>query len=150
MAEAIARDILERGGVSGGGDRVLVESAGISAFDGGSLTPETFDALHALGIRHEGRSKRLTADMVRAADHVLAMTPSHAEAARRLVEGEPEHQAKIVPVDPSAPMEDPIGMGQDAYDRLAKRLRDMLPGRLGSLLGTREPRTGRCDQGAST
>jgi protein-tyrosine-phosphatase len=150
MAEAIARDILERGGVDSAGGRVLVESAGISAFDGGSLTPETLDALEALGIRHEGRSKRLTADMIRAADHVLAMTPSHAEAARRLVEGEPEHQAKIGSVDPSAPMEDPIGMGQDAYDRLAKRLRDLLPARLGSLLAMGGTRTGRCDQGAST
>lgn len=150
MAEAIARDILARGGVDAGGERILVESAGIAAFDGGAVSDEAIQALEALGISHEGRSKRLTAEMVRAADVVLAMTPSHAEAARRLVSGEPEHESKVMPVDPRSAMEDPIGMGQDAYDRLARRLQDWLPARLRDLLARRGEQAGHCDQGAST
>ena len=150
MAEAIARDILARGGVDAGGERILVESAGISALDGGAVSDETIGALEAIGIRHEGRSKRLTAEMIRAADAVLAMTPSHADAARRMVSGEPEHESKVMPVDPRAAMEDPIGMGQDAYDRLARRLRESLPARLQDVLARRGERADHCDQGAST
>ncbi len=150
MAEAIARDILARGGVDAGGERILVESAGIAAFDGGAVSDEALGALEALGIRHEGRSKRLTAEMIRAADVVLAMTPSHADAARRLVSGEAEHESKVMPVDPRAAMEDPIGMGQDAYDRLARRLRESLPARLRDLLARRGQQADHCDQGAST
>ncbi|MBU3729180.1 MAG: low molecular weight protein arginine phosphatase [Phycisphaerales bacterium] len=150
MAEAIARDMLARGVVDTGGGRVLVESAGIAALDGGAVSDETLEALEALGIRHEGRSKRLTAEMIRAADAVLAMTPSHAEAARRLVSGEPEHESKVMPVDPRAAMEDPIGMGQEAYDRLARWLVHALPARLREILAPRGTPSGHCDQGAST
>ena len=149
MAEAIAREILAREGAVAGGERVLVESAGIAALDGGAVSDETLGALSALGIRHEGRSKRLTADMVRAADVVLAMTPSHADAARRLVSGEQEHESKVMPVDPQAAMEDPIGMGQEAYDRLARVLRDLLPLRLRDVLAQRRANVDHCDQGAS-
>lgn len=149
MAEAIAREILAREGAVAGGERVLVESAGIAALDGGAVSDETLEALNALGIRHEGRSKRLTAEMVRAADVVLAMTPSHADAARRLVSGEREHESKVMPVDPRAAMEDPIGMGQDAYDRLARVLRDLLPLRLRDVLAQRRANVDHCDQGAS-
>lgn len=150
MAEAIARDILARGGVGTGGERILVESAGIAALDGGAVSDEAIQALETLGIRHEGRSKRLTAEMIRAADAVLAMTPSHADAARRLVLGEPEHESKVMPVDARSAMDDPIGMGQDAYDRLARRLRDSLPARLRELLARRGEQADHCDQGAST
>ena len=150
LAEAIARDVLARGAVDAGGERILVESAGIAALDGGAVSDEAIGALKALGIRHEGRSKRLTAEMIRAADMVLAMTPSHADAARRLVSGEPEQESKVMPVDPRAAMEDPIGMGRDAYDRLARRLRESLPGRLRDLLAQRGGPADRCGQGAST
>lgn len=150
MAEAIARDILARGSVDVGGERILVESAGIAALDGGAVSEEAVEALERLGIRHDGRSKRLTAEMIRAADAVLAMTPGHADAARRLVGGEREHESKVMPVDPRAAMEDPIGMGQDAYDRLARRLRESLPARLRELLVRRGERADQCDQGAPT
>ena len=150
MAEAIARDILARGGVDTGGERIGVESAGIAALDGGAVSEETIGALESLGIRHEGRSKRLTAEMIRAAHVVLAMTPSHADAARRLVGGERQHESKVMAVDPRSAMEDPIGMGQDAYDRLARRLQQVLPARLRELLAAGRETPERCDQGAST
>jgi protein-tyrosine-phosphatase len=150
MAEAIARDMLARGTVDVGGERILVESAGVAAIDGGPVSGETIKALETLGIRHEGRSKCLTAQMIRAAHVVLAMTPSHADAARRLVSGEPDQESKVVPVDPRSAMEDPIGMGQDAYDRLARRLRESLPARLKDLLARHGEQADHCDQGAST
>jgi hypothetical protein len=61
------------------------------------------------------------------------MTRSHVVGARALVAGEP-HQDKVHALDPAGDLEDPIGMGQNAYDALAVRLDRVLPERLSSLL----------------
>jgi hypothetical protein len=53
--------------------------------------------------------------------------------ARALVAGE-AHQDKVHALDPSGDLEDPIGMGQNAYDTLASRMERVLPERLASLL----------------
>ncbi len=137
MAEAIARRLLDEGvlgaSTSAGGD-VFVASAGVSAGEGHPTTPETVEALARLGIGFDGRSLRLTPEMIRRADLVLCMTESHAQAARSLVAGDPDALAKIALVDPSGDVEDPIGLGQDAYDRLARRLSRVIPLRLQELL----------------
>lgn len=133
MAEAIARDMLESGQVPGHGREVFVASAGVAAWDGSPASVETVDALRRRGISFDGHAKRLTPEMVRRATLVLAMTRSHLVSARALVGGEP-HQDKVHLVDPSGDMEDPIGMGQAAYDALAGRLEQVLPARLAELL----------------
>lgn len=137
MAEAIARRLLDEGvlGTAPGGDReVFVASAGVSAGEGHPTTPETIEALSRMGILFDGRSLRLTAEMIRRADLVLCMTESHAQAARSLVAGDPDALARIALVDPTGDIEDPIGLGQEAYDRLARRLSRVLPSRLQELL----------------
>ena len=48
----------------------------------------------------------------------------------------PDDHTPIEPVDPDGDIEDPIGQGQDAYDRVAARLDRVLPERLEHLLGT--------------
>lgn len=147
MAEAIARSVLDSGAAGSDAGRMFVGSAGVAAFDGGRVSEEAIAALRAMGISHEGRSKRLTAEMVRAADAVLGMTQGHVDAARQLVRGEADHERKIELMDPGQPMEDPIGLGQDAYDRLAQRMAALLPGRLSALIsGLRGERS---TQGAS-
>ncbi len=133
MAEAIARDLLESGQVPGHGREVFVASAGLAAWDGSPVSSETLQTLRKRGIALDGHSKRLTPEMVRRASLVLAMTRSHMLGAKALVGGE-EHQGKVHLVDPAGDMEDPIGMGQSAYDSLAERLDRVLPGRLKELL----------------
>lgn len=141
MAEAIARDAVERGRVPGARD-LFVASAGVHATDAAPVSHETIAALRARGIDHRGSSKRLTAEMIRRADRVLAMTGSQAEAARRLVAGEPAEQAKILPLDVEGDLDDPIGLGQSAYDDLAERLYELIPPRLAEiLLRARSPGT---------
>jgi hypothetical protein len=54
-------------------------------------------------------------------------------SARSLVGGEPD-QDKVQMLDPAGDLDDPIGMGQAAYDALAGRLSRVLPGRLKELL----------------
>ena len=133
MAEGIARQLLESGRVEGHGREVFVASAGLAAWDGSPVSNETLETLRRRGIRFDGHAKRLTAEMVRKATLVLGMTRSHVVGARALVGGEP-HQDKVQVLDPSGDLEDPIGMGQDAYEALAKRLERVLPGRLAELL----------------
>lgn len=133
MAEGIARQLLESGKVSGHGGEVFTASAGLAAWDGSPVSAETLEALRRRGIPFDGHSKRLTAEMIRKATLVLGMTRSHVVGARALVAGEP-HQDKVHALDPAGDLEDPIGMGQNAYDALAVRLDRVLPERLSSLL----------------
>jgi protein-tyrosine-phosphatase len=135
MAEAIARDWVARG-VLGDPRDWFVASAGVAAIEGLPVSPETVVALRNLGLDHEGTSKPLTAEMVRKARVVLCMTRLHAEAARCLVAGEPEQLGKILPLDGEQDLEDPIGLGQAAYDVLAQRLTELIPVRLEEVLGT--------------
>jgi protein-tyrosine-phosphatase len=133
MAEAIARHLAASGRIPGIGKETFFASAGIFASDGRAISSETHRALARLGIESEGRSKGLTADMVRKADLVLAMTEQHAEAVGELVGGS-SSAPKIETLDPSGDVPDPIGQGQDRYDDLAERLVELIPSRLQELL----------------
>lgn len=127
MAEAIARHLLERG--VGGGADVFVASAGVAAAPGMPPTAEAVEALRALGIEHRGRSKSLTAEMIRNADAVFVMTEGHARFARDLVGGS-DDAGKITLLDPEGDIDDPIGTGRPAYDALARRLMAIIEKRL--------------------
>lgn len=132
MAEGIARHLLETGAVEGVDSGVFVASAGVFAADGIPISPESADALGRRGIESDGSSKRLTPEMIQKADLVLGMTSSHVQAARMM--SEEGCETLIERIDPEQDIEDPIGMGQDAYDRVAERLDEVLPSRLRSLL----------------
>lgn len=132
MAEAIARQWSRKNDLM---DQLFLASAGTHTAGGSPVAEETIVALQNLGIDHHGSSKPLTADMIRKADHVICMTPTHAEEARHLVENDPDAAAKIVLLDPGEPVEDPVGMGQAAYDTLAKKFQTLIPRRMKELLG---------------
>ena len=135
MAEAIARHLIENGDFDVQTGEIFVASAGVGALNGVPTSPETVEALDRLGIRFEGgRSKSLTPEMIANADLVLAMTNSHAEAARRLVGDCPDESAKIATLDPDGDIADPIGMPQHVYDELAAQLQQLIPRRLEELL----------------
>jgi protein-tyrosine-phosphatase len=137
MAEALAQHWLSADPAdpaAPGGD-LLVASAGVAAAEGARTSPETLEVLTRRGIAFSGRAKQLSAEMIRAARWVLCMTHGHAEAARALVAGSPQDMAKIRVLDEDGDIEDPIGMGQDAYDAVAARLESIIPIRLKELLG---------------
>ena len=131
MAEAIARQLVLSGAVEGVEPDLFVASAGVFASDGVPMSPESAAALERRGIDTDGTSKRLTPEMIRNADLVLGMTASHVDAARMMAG--PECSTRIDRVDPLGDIEDPIGLGQEAYDRVAERLDDVLPARLRGL-----------------
>jgi protein-tyrosine-phosphatase len=132
MAEGIARHLVRDGRIDGVEPDLFVASAGVFAADGIPISPESADALERRGIEAEGVSKRLTPDMIRNADLVLGMTAAHVEAARHLAG--PDCHTPIERVDADADIEDPIGQGQPAYDRVAERLDRVIPARLQEML----------------
>jgi protein-tyrosine-phosphatase len=129
LAEAIAQHWVD-GGLLGDADRYLAASAGVAAANGADVSLETATALDRLGITFSGRSKPVTADMIRNAEVVFCMTEGHAAAARALVEDESEHVAKVHLLDPDGSIDDPLGMPQTAYDELSQRFMELIPRRL--------------------
>lgn len=127
MAEAIARQLLEREGAAG--ELVGTSSAGVSAGGGAPATPETRSALERLGIGAiDHRSRRVTRAMIDESEAVYAMCAAHRDAMLAIAPGARD---KIELLDPDgADIDDPIGMGQTAYDRTAERLLRLVRDRL--------------------
>jgi protein-tyrosine-phosphatase len=135
MAEAIARQSLEQG-LLGVDPDFFVASAGVYASGGDPPTRETLVALSELGIEHDGGSTPLSMEMIQKAELIFCMTESHRLVAIELVSDSPQNQVKIQLLDPDGDIEDPIGMGQPAYDALAVRLTELIPRRLKEVLVT--------------
>jgi protein-tyrosine-phosphatase len=81
LAEAITRAQLDRRGWA----HVRVASAGLSAHDGDPATPEAVVVAGRRGVDLSGhRSRALTREIVRWADLVLAMGPTHLSGVARM------------------------------------------------------------------
>ena len=135
MAEGIAQKLAEDGKFPQKVGSVFFASAGVSAFDGGSTSHETVEVLKRMRAPVPEHSKRLTAEMIRKADLVLGMTAGHVARARALVAGDPAAQAKVQPLDPEGDVDDPIGLGQRAYDELGAYFAELIPQRIAGMLG---------------
>jgi len=138
MAEAIARHLIVAGLVPGVAPDLFVASAGVAAGDGIPISEDAVAALRRLGIEHQGTSKRLSAAMASRATLVLGMTDGHVAEIRRLLSESDDAAAvravRVERVDPRGGIEDPIGLGGAAYDRVAKQFMRILPARLSELL----------------
>lgn len=131
MAEGIARHLQRQGKLP---KDLFFASAGTAAGDGWPMSEESAAVLERLGAVPEGHSKQLTQAMVEKATVVLGMTRSHVAQAQALVRGEPAIAAKVVPVDPVGDVQDPIGLGQEAYDAVGRRLLELIPKRIEEVL----------------
>lgn len=135
MAEAIARQALASRPELRAAGAVFVASAGVAAWDGQPVNGETLDALRRIGIDHQGTATALNRPMVENADVVFVMTDSHAHAVRDLLgDDDPALLAKVLRLDPNGDLEDPIGLGPSAYNRLATHLASLIPARLQEFL----------------
>ena len=131
MAEGVARHLQQSGRLSAD---LFFASAGTTAFDGEPMSESTAAVLERLGVATNGTSKRLTAAMVRKADHVLCMTRNHVSAAQSLVNGDGHLGAKIQLLDPKGDIDDPIGHGSDSYNAISIQLLKLIPERLEEML----------------
>ena len=130
MAEAIATNHVTKEG-----REFFATSAGLATMDGLPISNETIATLKSMSIEHDGRSRRLTADMIANAALVLCMTQSHAEGVRHLAELNDQAADHIHVLCPDGKdLPDPIGQPQAVYDRLGERLATLIPGRVDGLL----------------
>lgn len=128
MAAAIARTLIKDGALGSSASKWTARSAGVGAADGSPATHEAVLAVRRLGASlSDHRSRRLTADLTRKADLILTMSPWHAHAARQI---DPSADQRIIPLSPFGEIPDPIGQGQETYDRTADELKWLIDWRL--------------------
>jgi len=130
MARAIAADYAAKLEDPGAAElRIL--SAGTAAFDGGHPSAEAETVLQELGIAAGGhRTARLTPQLVREADLILAMTPLHVGSVLRL---DPQAAGKVFLLkeyavqgskrQETAEIADPFGRSLRHYRDCAAQLR---------------------------
>lgn len=138
MAEMIARHLLQaRHGTLGGIPTVFL-SAGIAAAQGEPASPETTDALHALGVSPTPhRARAVTPELLDRADHIYTMTSAHARA---LLHTQPHAASKTSTLDPAGrDIQDPIGQGPELYLATARTLLDRINARLDEIARQGEP-----------
>ena len=131
MAEGICKQLLaERFGCSIKDLEqrpIVVESAGTSG-GGGGASEYAVRVLQRRGIDlSEHVSRAVTADMIRAADVVFVMTPSHYLAVTDIA---PAAAERIQLLADQTPIEDPFGGGETAYETCAAALEAALRKRL--------------------
>ncbi len=125
MAEAICKALLARRLKCDPSDLerkgIVVLSAGVSAMD---AMPAASNAIAAVrsrgGSLAEHASRRALPDLVRSADHILAMTIDHLDA---LLNRVPEVAERARLLDPDGlDIDDPIGCDQSVYDQTAREI----------------------------
>lgn len=130
MAEAIGRELASKRPADG--ITYTFESAGVATGDGLDASPEAVSATAQMGLDLSGhRTRRVTPAMVRRAERVYTMTPSHLEQLTAMV---PEAEGKAELLDPGgSAVDDPIGGPPEVYTRAADSMRTMLEARLREL-----------------
>lgn len=110
------QDLEERG--------LEIASAGMLAGEASRPSPEAVAAARELGAdisRH--RTRKLTNVMVQEADAVFGMTEFHVAEIGRLAPGA---GAKVRRLDEAADIADPMGMAEEEYRRVARRIQQAL------------------------
>lgn len=110
----VAEDELEQSGV-------MVASAGIAAAVGSPAASEAVEVLRKQGLSADAHNaQQLTEHLVRQADWLFAMTPSHVESIMSLW---PEAAGRVKLVDASGgAISDPIGGPLEVYERCAEQI----------------------------
>jgi len=136
MAEGLLR-------AKGQSDSLMVSSAGIAAYEGGSASTETLEILQERGIGLDGFVSRMVDEQILAeSSHVFCMTKYHLES---LEDRYPGEKGKFHLVCDFAEIDgvvgrdvpDPIGGGFRAYEEVASFLDRAMEGILGFLRSER-------------
>lgn len=100
---------------------VMVASAGIAAAPGSPASPETAELMREQGVPVDSHgAQQLTEHLVRQADLLVAMTPSHVET---ILHHWPEAAPRVKLVDASGgTITDPIGGTLEIYRRCAEQI----------------------------
>jgi L-threonylcarbamoyladenylate synthase len=117
-------DLMDRG--------YVVISAGVSAMEGMPAAAHAIEVVKSRGASlHDHASRKAAPDLVRQADHIIAMTADHLDV---LLDRVPEvaHRARLL--DPSGEdIDDPVGSDLATYHRTAREIEGHLNGLLDDL-----------------
>lgn len=132
MAEAIARHLLADAHGIGEAELekkgITVMSAGAFAMPGMRATPQGVEAVKAMGADlSQHRSRQLTPELIHQADAIFTMGRGHAQAVLSMA---PSAGQKVMTLDPSGDIDDPIGGNLELYRSLAGDLRRLIEQRL--------------------
>jgi protein-tyrosine phosphatase len=141
MAAAIATGLLARKLGIPASDlplrHIVVQSAGLHASRGMRATREGQDVIRnmagqgmEMGDLSRHISQPATADLLRRADLIYTMTAAHSAEVAELY---PWAERKTFELDPDADIADPIGSSGSVYERVAKRMLELLQKRLSEL-----------------
>lgn len=130
MAEGLFRKLVE-----GKPEYEVLGSAGVAAFPGDRMSPETANVLRGCSadvIVDDFKSRPVDSEMLESATHVFAMTESHLDM---LVHSFPDYAEKCNLVcdfvsfngKVGLDLPDPIGQGPKAYEAVAQVLDKALP-----------------------
>ena len=138
LAEGIARKILRKSGRTD----IQVASAGTDAWDGGAATDEAL----LVGIEREleigaHRSRKLSREIVRDADLILAMGQQHLVTARRLGDEDKSFLLSQYAANGASdrPIQDPFGGDLEAYRATADDLESQVKLALDRFLAETKP-----------
>ena len=132
MAEGLFRKAAE-------GKGYRVSSAGVSAYNGSTASPETLEILAENKAPIDGFASRMVDEKIlEEASHVFCLTNGHFHILQQMF---PEHQEKLYLVTEFAEIDgqvggdisDPIGCGRRAYEEVARQLDISITGILGFL-----------------
>lgn len=99
-------------------------SAGISTFDGGDISENSFNVMREEGIDASNfRSAQLTFEMLEEADMVYAMTANHVNILRECA---PQFAEKITTLLPQQDVSDPFGGNLDCYRKTFEMMKSKL------------------------
>jgi protein-tyrosine phosphatase len=103
---------------------IEIVSAGTLGLEGMPATLEAVEAAAGLGGEvGTHRSRKLTSELIQAADMVFCMSRSHVAEVKRMVSSA---SSKTHLLDESGDISDPIGAGPDAYVQVAGRIESCL------------------------
>lgn len=104
-----------------------IESAGTGAFGGLPASQPALNAMQSLGIDISDHcSQPLTVELINRADHIFTMTGAHRDAVFSLSTLAGHKTRTLADED----IEDPMGQGDDVYQRCAQRIETALRKRL--------------------
>ena len=133
MAEAIAKSWLSK---TFNTNQIKVSSAGTHAKLNSPVSPEAVIALAKHNIPHEGKSQRLTAELIKEHDIIFVMTAEHLSHTQemitksKMVRSKTDKTPMVMTLQPELDIPDPLGKGQQPYDELADEFVELIPERL--------------------
>lgn len=117
MAEGIFRQMMQERELQ---DRVLCQSAGLSAVEGEPASANAIEVCREIGVELSGhRARRLTGEEIPVWDLFFTMSPTHGYILEQA--GVPSQKIYL-----PEPIEDPYGQGPEVYRRCRDKLRTEL------------------------